>query len=371
MVLCLPVRSTSTQLLASTDHDADQLQGRRRAVTVGLQFGPSFFSHTSWMTLRLFPYHRAGLPGARRDIPTTPEERRYPPESWLVAAGHDMHSSRHVRALSSPSRGPRSSSSSPIGDAAMSRRSARGRKRRACKRQRPRGSLSVTAFRQDARHLTRAGRRAFLGGLADRRKRRSFHYLMRDARRSTATLAAAERAVLGPLATKPLLTIFGQKQDSFRYQKRWKALYPHAVEHVVASGHHFPMNDDPGLFADALRDFASDDPPRQLAIAQRGQYPPDTARSSTTNPARHKPPQPTTARAMRQPLSTRAATLPPMASCCLGSLMRIRIYAGRFPVIRWMRSALPVEKRARQITTTEWSSSVPSCWKLRLPPRRG
>jgi len=107
------------------------------------------------------------------------------------------------------------------------------------------------------RHLTRAGRRAFLGGLADRRKRRSFHYLMRDARRSTATLAAAEQALRGPLATKPLLTIFGQKQDPFGYQKRWKELYPHAVEHVVADGHHFPMNDDPRLFADALRDFAS------------------------------------------------------------------------------------------------------------------
>jgi hypothetical protein len=34
----------------------------------------------------------------------------------------------------------------PIGDVAMSRRSARGRKRRACKRQRPRDSLSVTAL---------------------------------------------------------------------------------------------------------------------------------------------------------------------------------------------------------------------------------
>jgi pimeloyl-ACP methyl ester carboxylesterase len=59
------------------------------------------------------------------------------------------------------------------------------------------------------------------------------------------------------MATKPLLTIFGQKQDPFGYQKRWKALYPHAAEHVVAGGHHFPMNDDPGLFAHALRDFAS------------------------------------------------------------------------------------------------------------------
>jgi len=78
----------------------------------------------------------------------------------------------------------------------------------------------ITAHNYGAgRHLTRPGRRAFLGGLADRRKRRSFHYLMRDARRSTATLAAAKRALRGPLVTKPLLTFFGQKQDPFRYQK--------------------------------------------------------------------------------------------------------------------------------------------------------
>jgi hypothetical protein len=57
---------------------------------------------------------------------------------------------------------------------------------------------------------------------------------MRDARRSTATLAAAEQVLRGPLATKPPLTIFGQKKDPFGYLKRWKALYPHAVEHVVA-----------------------------------------------------------------------------------------------------------------------------------------
>lgn len=80
---------------------------------------------------------------------------------------------------------------------------------------------------------------------------------MRDARHGTATLAAVDQALRGPLAAKPLLTIFGEKQDPFGYQKRWKELFPHAVEHVVAGGHHFPMNDDPGLFASSLRDLAA------------------------------------------------------------------------------------------------------------------
>jgi pimeloyl-ACP methyl ester carboxylesterase len=108
------------------------------------------------------------------------------------------------------------------------------------------------------RHLTRAGRRAFLAGMSDRQKRRTFHYLMHDASRSRETLATIEHALQGPLSTKPLLTIFGQKQDPFGYQKRWKELFPNAVEHVVAKGHHYPMNDDPDLFANALRDFATE-----------------------------------------------------------------------------------------------------------------
>ena len=76
------------------------------------------------------------------------------------------------------------------------------------------------------RHLTRAGRRAFLGGLADRRKRRSFHYLMRDARRSTATLATAEQALRGPLATKPLLTIFWPEAGPLRIPETVEGAVP-------------------------------------------------------------------------------------------------------------------------------------------------
>ncbi len=107
------------------------------------------------------------------------------------------------------------------------------------------------------RHLTPAGRSLFLSVYADRAKRRSLHYQLRDAVRNTELLAAVDQAVRGPLAGKPILTIFGAKNDPFGFQQRWKELFPDATEYVIEGGHHFPMCDDPGLFAHALRDFAS------------------------------------------------------------------------------------------------------------------
>jgi haloalkane dehalogenase len=108
------------------------------------------------------------------------------------------------------------------------------------------------------RHLTPAGRKAFTGVYADRSKRRTLHHLMRDSVASPAVFTSAEQALRGPLAAKPMMTIFGERNDPFGFQQRWKQLFPHAIEHVVAGGNHFPMTDDPQLFATAVRDFAVD-----------------------------------------------------------------------------------------------------------------
>jgi pimeloyl-ACP methyl ester carboxylesterase len=107
------------------------------------------------------------------------------------------------------------------------------------------------------RHLTSAGRKAFLGPYTDRTKRRTLHYQLQDSVRSANIFTSVEQALQGPLADKPVLTIFGTKNDPFGFQQRWKELFPHAIQCVVDGGHHFPMNDDPGLFARALRDFTS------------------------------------------------------------------------------------------------------------------
>jgi haloalkane dehalogenase len=55
-----------------------------------------------------------------------------------------------------------------------------------------------------------------------------------------------------------MMTIFGARNDPFGFQQRWKEMFPHATEHAVDGGHHFPMCDDPDLFARALREFARD-----------------------------------------------------------------------------------------------------------------
>jgi pimeloyl-ACP methyl ester carboxylesterase len=100
------------------------------------------------------------------------------------------------------------------------------------------------------RHLGRQARQAFLGPTRDRTRRLTFHRLMRDASRADLLLALRTS-----LADRAVLTIFGQYNDPFRFQARWRELFPHARHVVVARGNHFPMNDDPQSVAAAIRSW--------------------------------------------------------------------------------------------------------------------
>ena len=55
-----------------------------------------------------------------------------------------------------------------------------------------------------------------------------------------------------------MLTIFGEHNHPFEFQKRWKTLFPHARQVVVSDGHHFPMSDDPALAAVTIRSWYRD-----------------------------------------------------------------------------------------------------------------
>jgi pimeloyl-ACP methyl ester carboxylesterase len=47
--------------------------------------------------------------------------------------------------------------------------------------------------------------------------------------------------------------IIGNRNDPARYyEKRWESLFPDASRTVVRNGYHFPMCDDPDLFASSL-----------------------------------------------------------------------------------------------------------------------
>ena len=107
------------------------------------------------------------------------------------------------------------------------------------------------------RRLDQAGRDVFLAGM-DARGRRSFHDYMRDARGAGLIYAAVARALAGPLADLPLLTIFGERNDPFGLQQRWKRLFPEARQEVVAGGNHFPMCDAPEFAVRVIREWHRD-----------------------------------------------------------------------------------------------------------------
>ncbi len=104
------------------------------------------------------------------------------------------------------------------------------------------------------RHLDEPGRRAYASGMKGHALR-AFHDYMRAARDSADLYDEVGRALNGPFRNLPLLTIFGERNDPLGFQVRWKALFPEALQVVVAKGNHYPMCDDPDLVAGAIRSW--------------------------------------------------------------------------------------------------------------------
>jgi haloalkane dehalogenase len=101
------------------------------------------------------------------------------------------------------------------------------------------------------RSFDRAERKVFRAGI-DRTARRSFHRYLRSARRSDELFERIDAAVSGPLADRPVLTIFGERNDPLGFQPAWRDRYPRARQVVVPGGMHFPMCDDPTLVARSI-----------------------------------------------------------------------------------------------------------------------
>ncbi|MEO1060225.1 MAG: alpha/beta fold hydrolase [Actinomycetota bacterium] len=102
------------------------------------------------------------------------------------------------------------------------------------------------------RHLDRADRRLFRGPYRPWARRWRFHAMMRSALRDATTTDAAERAARGPLNDRPVLTVFGERNDPFGFQPRHESVFPDHEGVVVAKGNHFPTMDDPALFAERV-----------------------------------------------------------------------------------------------------------------------
>jgi hypothetical protein len=55
------------------------------------------------------------------------------------------------------------------------------------------------------------------------------------------------------LHDRPFLIIIGKRNDPGRYyQKHWESFFPHASKTVIRRGYHFPMRDEPDLFASSV-----------------------------------------------------------------------------------------------------------------------
>lgn len=113
--------------------------------------------------------------------------------------------------------------------------------------------ISSSAFGV-ARHLDTPGRQAFRAGMK-RGGIRAFHYYIHDALKADALYEKVAAALAGPFRALPLLTIFGERNDPLGFQPRWKTLFPHARQIVVARGNHYPMCDDPDLVARTIREW--------------------------------------------------------------------------------------------------------------------
>jgi haloalkane dehalogenase len=113
--------------------------------------------------------------------------------------------------------------------------------------------VSATSFGV-GRNMDESSRQAFLAGMGPRGIR-AFHNYMRSARNSDALYHRVAEALRGDLSHLPLLTIFGERNDPFGFQQRWRELFPSARQVVVAKGNHFPMCDAPDFVARTIREW--------------------------------------------------------------------------------------------------------------------
>lgn len=102
------------------------------------------------------------------------------------------------------------------------------------------------------RNWSRGDRRTFRAAF-DAGRRRSTHRYLGDALHADGLFAVTEAALTRAFAKTPALTVFGQRNDPLRLQRRWKAMRPDSERHVVPDGNHFPMCDAPTKVAEWIR----------------------------------------------------------------------------------------------------------------------
>jgi haloalkane dehalogenase len=108
------------------------------------------------------------------------------------------------------------------------------------------------------RHLSRADRRAFLAPWRARSFRRATLQVLGGVLSIDDTMAEVERSLPAALRGLPILTLFGRRNDPYGWQERFGRMFPQAAASGIARGRHFPFNDDPQAYNDAICSWWAD-----------------------------------------------------------------------------------------------------------------
>ena len=114
-------------------------------------------------------------------------------------------------------------------------------------------TMTATSFGV-GRHLSREGRRAFLAPWRTRSARTMTLRNLASALSADGWLEDVSRALAGALHDMPVLTVFGGRNDPFRWQARYAASFADVRSLTVPAANHFPFADDPeGVAAELVR----------------------------------------------------------------------------------------------------------------------
>jgi pimeloyl-ACP methyl ester carboxylesterase len=102
------------------------------------------------------------------------------------------------------------------------------------------------------RRVSPADRRSFLGPWRSRHNRVATRRILAGALGIDPLLAEIESSLETELSGLPVLTLFGRKNDRYGWQDRFHHIFPGATAVTIDDGHHFPFDDDPQAYTDAI-----------------------------------------------------------------------------------------------------------------------
>lgn len=102
------------------------------------------------------------------------------------------------------------------------------------------------------RRMTAADRRLFRRPWRSRGNRRATLRIIAAAGAVDEEMADVGQRLAATIADRPVLTLFGAKNDPYGWQRRFQRIFPTATAVQIPDGRHFPFDDDPDGYATAV-----------------------------------------------------------------------------------------------------------------------